>query len=64
MRSWPELPRMESVALTPEIVRGVDAVLLATDHSAVDYDALLRTAQLIIDTRGVYRDRRANVVKA
>jgi UDP-N-acetyl-D-glucosamine dehydrogenase len=64
MRSWPELPRMESVALTPDVVRAADAVLIATDHSSVDYEALARAAQLIIDTRGVYRDRRPNVVKA
>jgi UDP-N-acetyl-D-glucosamine dehydrogenase len=64
MRSWPELPRLESVALSPDVVRAADAVLIATDHSSVDYDALARTAQLIVDTRGVYRDRRANVVKA
>jgi UDP-N-acetyl-D-glucosamine dehydrogenase len=64
MRSWPELPRMESVPLTPDVVRAADAVLIATDHSAIDYEALARTAQLILDTRGVYRDRRPNVVKA
>ena len=48
----------------PEVLRAADAVLIATDHSAVDYETLARTAQLIIDTRGVYRDRRPNVVKA
>jgi UDP-N-acetyl-D-glucosamine dehydrogenase len=64
MRSWPELPRLESVPLTPEVVRAADAVLIATDHSTIDYEALARSAQLIIDTRGVYRDRRPNVVKA
>jgi UDP-N-acetyl-D-glucosamine dehydrogenase len=64
MRSWPELPRMQSVALTPDVVRAVDAVLIATDHSAVDYELLARAAPLIIDTRGVYRERRPNVVKA
>lgn len=64
MRSWPDLPEMESIALTPEAVRGYDAVVLVTDHTAVDYEMVAKEAQLIVDTRGVYRAPRANVVKA
>jgi UDP-N-acetyl-D-glucosamine dehydrogenase len=64
MRSWPELPRLESVDLTAEVVKGADVVLIATDHSTVDYAMLADNAQLIIDTRGVYRSHRDNVVKA
>ena len=41
-----------------------DAVLIVTDHSAVDYELVARHAPLIVDTRGVYREPRANVVKA
>lgn len=41
-----------------------DAVLLATDHDGIDYQALQTAARLIIDTRGVYRDEYHNVVKA
>jgi UDP-N-acetyl-D-glucosamine dehydrogenase len=63
-RSWPELPRLESVPLTPAAVAGYTAVLIATDHSSVDYDVLAEHAQLIVDTRGVYRQPRKNVVKA
>ncbi len=64
MRSWPDLPPMESVPLTPETLAAQDAVLIATDHSAVDYDLVAREAPLVIDARGVYRDVRSNVVKA
>lgn len=64
MRSWPDLPPMESVALTEDAVSAADAVLIATEHSAVDYNMLERKASLIVDTRGVYRAPRANVVKA
>ena len=28
-----------------------DAVLIATDHDAVDYHALVAAAQLVVDTR-------------
>jgi UDP-N-acetyl-D-glucosamine dehydrogenase len=64
MRSWPGLPPMTSKPLTDDLLRSQDAVLIATDHAAVDYDRVAETASLIIDTRGVYRARRANVVKA
>lgn len=64
MRSWSDLPPMSSVVLTPELVGEMDAVLISTDHSAVDYEMLAKSAQLIVDTRGVYRTPRANVVKA
>lgn len=64
MRSWPDLPPMRSVNLTEEALRSSDAALIATDHSAVDYGMILKHASLIIDTRGVYREVRPNVVKA
>jgi UDP-N-acetyl-D-mannosaminuronate dehydrogenase len=57
MRSWPGLPRMTSVELTPEALAAADAVLLVTNHEKVDYDLVLEHAPLIIDTRGVYRGR-------
>ena len=64
MRTWPDLPPMTSVALDRETVARQDAVLIVTHHSAIDYDALARHASLIVDTRGVYRDASANVVRA
>ena len=64
MRSWPDLPPMTSQPLTDETLQAVDAVLLATDHQAVDYDLVLEYAPLIIDTRGVYRDQNGKVRQA
>lgn len=64
MRSWPTLPQMKSVVLSAETLREYDAILISTDHSAVDYELVLREAALIVDTRGVYRKTSANVVKA
>ncbi|WP_336814014.1 nucleotide sugar dehydrogenase [Bosea sp. MMO-172] len=40
-----------SVNLSAETVAGYDAVLIATDHDAVDYKALATAARLVIDTR-------------
>ncbi len=64
MRSWPDLPPMTSTALTEETLKNQDAVLVVTDHTAVDYAAVVKHAGLVVDTRGVYREPRANVVKA
>jgi len=64
MRSWPELPSMSSKDLSEENLRSSDAVLIVTDHSSIDYDFVVRHAQLVVDTRGVYRTPRSNVVKA
>jgi UDP-N-acetyl-D-glucosamine dehydrogenase len=55
---------LASVALTPESLASYDVVLLATSHSAFDYDLIARHASLIVDTRGVYLERMPNVVKA
>ena len=64
MRSWPALPPMESVPLTEETLTAIDAVVLVTDHSGVDYGLVGSHAPLIVDTRGVFRDSAPNVVKA
>jgi UDP-N-acetyl-D-glucosamine dehydrogenase len=64
MRSWPAIEPMASIELTAERLRSADAVLLVTDHSSVDYPFVLEHAQLIVDTRGVYRAASPKVVKA
>ena len=55
---------LESVALTPENLASFDAVVVATSHTAFDYDMILEHAQLIIDSRGVYREDNAKVIRA
>jgi UDP-N-acetyl-D-glucosamine dehydrogenase len=47
--------RMTSVELTPDTVRGFDAVLIATDHKVIDYPMLANYANLIVDTRDAMR---------
>jgi UDP-N-acetyl-D-glucosamine dehydrogenase len=66
-REHADLAGRESVGLTPEAVAGYDAVLIATDHDAVDYRSLVANAKVVVDTRnachraGVAGD---NIVKA
>jgi len=59
--------KMKSVTLSPESLAGYDCVLIATDHSAYDYEMVVKHARLIVDTRnataGVKASKR-NVVKA
>jgi len=64
MRSWPTLPAMESLPLTRETLQQHDAVMLITDHTAVDYDLVAAASKLVVDTRGVYRKTLPNVIKA
>ena len=64
MRAHPHLRPMASQPLTEELLGSMDAVLIATDHTAVDYAFVAKHARLILDTRGVYRGSHPNVVKA
>lgn len=64
MRSWPDMPTMSSVALTPELLSQVDAVCLVTDHDGVDYGAVLEAAPLIVDTRAIFPLNHEKVVRA
>ena len=63
MRTWPDLPPMESVDLDRETLARQDAAVVVTHHSAVDYGWLVEHAPLVVDTRGVC-PAAANVVKA
>ena len=60
----PRLPEMRhhdvtdltSTELTPEFLASQDCVLIATDHSAYDYDLIVRHAPLVVDTRNATRN--------
>jgi len=47
--------KLKSKALTEKKLASVDVVLIATAHSAYDYDFIVRHAPLIIDTRNATR---------
>jgi UDP-N-acetyl-D-glucosamine dehydrogenase len=46
-----------STPLSAETLRAHDAVLIATDHDAVDYPLIASDAALIVDTRNAFRRR-------
>lgn len=55
---------LSSEPLTAEGLASYDAVVLATDHCAFDYQLIQSHAQLIIDTRGKYRTTESHIIKA
>ncbi len=46
---------LRSVELTKKQVSQYDCVVIATDHTRVDYDLIRKYARLVYDTRNVYR---------
>lgn len=46
---------MESVPLTEELVKGVDIVIITTDHSNIDYQWVVDHAKCVFDTRNATR---------
>lgn len=55
---------LTSITLTAENLASYDAVLLATNHTKFDYDLILKHANLIIDSRGIYRTPNTKIVRA
>lgn len=49
---------LASVPLTAPHLKQADVVLIATDHSCLDYDALVDTSSLIVDARNATRNVR------
>ena len=56
-RDHPDLAGRQSVELTADYLKSLDAVLLATDHDATDYDLIAANAALIVDTRNAFSGR-------
>lgn len=47
--------KMESAALSEKLLKAMDLVLIATDHSSYDYAWIARHARLIVDTRNAIK---------
>lgn len=56
MRHYPDLPAMDSQALTPEYLGKQDCVVIATDHSAYDYDFIVQHSRMVLDTRNATKN--------
>ncbi len=51
-----DTPEMGSQLLTADYLADQDCVLIATDHSAYDYDFIVEHSRLVIDTRNATRN--------
>ncbi len=51
-----KVPDMTSTELTPDFLASQDCILIATDHSAYDYDFIVQHAKLVIDTRNATKN--------
>lgn len=47
---------LESVPLTDGVLADADAVLILTDHTAVDYERVVEKAKLVVDTRNATKN--------
>ena len=55
---------LRSVELTSQSIKDYDCVLIATNHKAFDYELIKAHAQLIVDTRGVYKESFDELIRA
>jgi UDP-N-acetyl-D-glucosamine dehydrogenase len=46
-----DVPDLSSTELTPEFLASQDCVLIATDHTAYDYEHIVQHARMVVDTR-------------
>ena len=54
---------VRSVALDPAEIAALDAVVLLTPHTSIDYDGIIRSARLVLDTHSGLQPREApNVI--
>lgn len=55
--------KLASVELTPANLADYDAVIISTDHSSYDYEEIVRSSRLVIDTRNATRQVRGGEEK-
>jgi UDP-N-acetyl-D-glucosamine dehydrogenase len=59
-----EAEPLVSQDISRDMLSKFDAILVVTDHDSYDYDLILESSSLIVDTRGVYSDEFDNVFRA
>ena len=62
-REWSGRRDLRSEPLSRELFANYDCVVIVTDHTTFDYDAMVADADLIVDTRNAIRKRAPHVFK-
>jgi UDP-N-acetyl-D-glucosamine dehydrogenase len=60
---WQGGAELRSEPLTPTLLAQADCVAVLTDHRAIDYDLVCRSAQVVVDTRNAIEGRHPNVFR-
>jgi UDP-N-acetyl-D-glucosamine dehydrogenase len=55
---------LESINLDSRVIQDYDCIVLATDHDDFDYKLIQKNSDLIVDTRGVYKETDSNIIRA
>jgi UDP-N-acetyl-D-glucosamine dehydrogenase len=61
--AWPGGHELHSVPLTDEVIASADCVAILTDHRVFDYETLVNTADLLVDTRNATRSDAPHVFR-
>tara|TARA_B100001057_G_C22865691_1_gene956407 strand:- start:2771 stop:4084 length:1314 start_codon:yes stop_codon:yes gene_type:complete len=56
--------KLKSIKLSKLNIKKYDVIVIATNHSIFDYDFIKENANLIVDTRGVYKNFSKKIIKA
>ena len=59
MRSF-NVPELNSEELTKEYLASLDCALIATDHTAFDWEHIMANCEIVVDTRNATKDVAAN----
>ena len=51
-----DVPDLSSEALTQEYLESLDCTLIATDHTAFDYNLIVKHSKLVVDTRNATKN--------
>ncbi len=61
-RHYPQV-KIKSIEFSPQKIRYFDLVLLITDHSNLPYDEIFENANIIVDTRNVFKQKSPKIFK-
>ncbi len=54
---------MDSMVLTPALLKKYDCIIIAVDHTDVDYALIARHARLIFDVKNVYKGKKSRNIE-
>ncbi|MCP4096713.1 MAG: nucleotide sugar dehydrogenase [Planctomycetaceae bacterium] len=66
MRNY-DMPNLDSAQLNPEYLGQLDCAVIVTDHTAFDYDLIVKSSNIVVDTRNATKnvtDHRDRIWKA